>query len=155
PAVLWVLNTMARKVADSSQHIPIPDPAVRSWLGLSPGQMVFSMREGTPKVANETVLKELIQLEKQPRHTLSKTDVQKLLFAQRFRERFARASEISKHLNGPNDPTLARVYRIENDQVLNMLGLKRREGLRYCYTEIEQSEAFGEFVERARNANRR
>src|SRR5205823_601898 len=56
-----------------------------------------------------------------------------------------------RHIN----PRRVPLFRIENDQVLGMLGLPKREGLRYSFREIVNEQHFSTFQKKVQEARKR
>src|SRR5262249_49853108 len=137
PAVKWMLDTLALGLRQYYGTVLIRNPEVLRWYGLSP------RRDGRYSVkAIEAVLGEK-KAEFQSiagkfrgggQLTLEEKGI--LLAAMQAAQRTELIDKMDRHLDKHRDPDVPKLFRIENDQVLAMLGLQARRGLRYSLEEI-------------------
>jgi ABC-type transport system involved in cytochrome c biogenesis permease subunit len=122
PAIKWLLDVLtAHYEAEAEPMIKVEDD-VAAVLGLPRGGM-FAFNDLRPVLGRLAAEVEKIQAKKLEQIT----DVDRNIFRlARMIERFRRAAHI----------TSFRVFRIENEEVQALLGLKRREGMRYGIDEF-------------------
>jgi ABC-type transport system involved in cytochrome c biogenesis permease subunit len=152
PAVKWVMDCLAVGLANYYDTVSVEDPEMLAWLDLSQRQR-FEVRAIQEKLA--TKRDELDRLAKLPAEKLEPLQRKKLRLDMEARVRDKLADDIHEHLSKEGDVRKAPVVRIENDQVLTLLGLERREGLRYSPLEIFQSKYREQFEKKVRQAQQR
>jgi ABC-type transport system involved in cytochrome c biogenesis permease subunit len=136
-AVRWLFNLLAEGYTDTvvNRPVPVSDPEVRQWFGLDarpiglyfPDEILSGAR--TKSEEFQTIAKkkpeQMTPLEKKLMETAMRCFEQRKV-AEKMQEARDKAGSAEK----------ARVFRIENDQVLAILNLKPRDGLRYSLSEI-------------------
>jgi ABC-type transport system involved in cytochrome c biogenesis permease subunit len=164
PAVRWMLNLMAVGIADHESTIFDPGEDVRQVLKLP------QPRSGAWNAAGLLVLlqKPEVQAKRAALQKLAKpSEAQKnaLRFVDLVESRATSADKMEKMMGEKDNPNGQKVFRVDFDQVLHMLNLNRREGLRYSATEIANGEkkvepgkermAFITFMQTANSARER
>ncbi|MFO0843368.1 MAG: cytochrome c biogenesis protein CcsA [Gemmataceae bacterium] len=152
PAIRWLLDVMtAANKQSQTPEAPIPgesksvkayqidDPALRKLLGMEDARgEVFSFEE-IYKLAGPDKLKELFRQAAQLPHPDSGG------MSERDQALSDLASQMRAHIQFSLYETPHRVFRIDNEEVLSILGLKPRKGFRY---------GFGEFLPKLGNLER-
>ncbi len=160
PAVRWMLGLLAEGLVDSLRSAPLQvhDPEVQQWLGLeSRPAGLYTPRE---VLANEQKSKALLSLLEREERALTPVERKALGVARELHARAqqtdefrkARQKQVAVHRNWEDvrkrgelsrdtldqagAPEYARVFRIDNDQLLAMLNLEAREGFRYSIAEM-------------------
>ncbi len=145
PATQWLLDVMTasnRNSEKQTNQTPIggdsrlvkayrlDQPLVRQLLGMedAPGEL-FSFQEIYDKAGREGIQR-LIQ-EEERLHTMDRDSLQKEELAI-----LDFATQLRVHLQFSQFETSHRVFRIDNEEVLGLLGLKAREGFRYGFDEF-------------------
>ncbi|MGL4554445.1 MAG: cytochrome c biogenesis protein, partial [Gemmataceae bacterium] len=148
PAIRWFLNLLADGKIDSIGTVTLA-PDVAAWLGLQPGRdgrLVFAAEEVAEAADAKMARRETPQGEQAVGAVLDAKD------------RAARTKRLRAGLYKDNNPEALKVFRIDYDQLLEMLKLERREGLRYSVQEITHSDdpakrpAFAAFFRKAMQA---
>lgn len=130
PAMRWLLDVMTAQVkpsrnAEKVKAFRIDDPQILAVLELKPTEDgLFAFADFSPKI--EALMSEAnrardVKPEKRNDHDKRVLEL---------------AIQIGMYLEYAQIETPHKVFRIENDQVLNLLGLERREGLRYSFDEF-------------------
>jgi ABC-type transport system involved in cytochrome c biogenesis permease subunit len=146
PAVLWVLDVLADGLERWYSRIPVPDAQVRNWLGLPDRPFpLFTMREVIGAAADKKDRLQRILETKGERNPVEENVAMTVMLAV-SRKRSLDEIEQARKVKKLDDAEKTNVFRIENDQLLSMLGLERREGLRYNFTEIVRSDKFRDFL---------
>jgi ABC-type transport system involved in cytochrome c biogenesis permease subunit len=145
PAVRWVLDLLGYGLESWYHRVPISDPQVRDWLGLPAGRMVYSVQEVLSAVSDKKDKLQRIVEKKGEREPLEENVAMTVMFAVSRSETIKKMQQAQRDKKVGN-PEKTRVFRIENDQVLKMLGLEPRDGLRYSIAEFAGTEQFREFT---------
>jgi ABC-type transport system involved in cytochrome c biogenesis permease subunit len=129
PAIQWLLEVMtarARHDSEKRRAFRIQDARVRDLLNL-PDRTdgLYAFEEFAPR-ANALFDEAVAVGKKYGRDKPTGSDAQVFDFAQ----------QVLLYTQYATLETPHRVFRIENDQLLGLLGLKRREGFRYAYDEF-------------------
>jgi ABC-type transport system involved in cytochrome c biogenesis permease subunit len=129
PAIQWLLEVMTAGASHASEKrraFRVQDTRIRDLLKLPDrADGLYSFEEIEPQVG--ALFKEALEIIKQhPSDKPTGSDAELLDLADQLRLYAQYAPFETPH----------RVFRIENDQLLALLGLKRREGFRYGYDEI-------------------
>ena len=137
PAVRWLIDVLADGYGPFQASLPIriSDSEVREWFGLQDRPvglyLISEVLAGAEKKDRE-----LAQLRKQRFEALSPLEQNVVAvdaIANQRRELAVQVRDARKKAGLADD---APVFRIDNDQVLAMLNLAPREGLRYSFNEI-------------------
>ncbi|MBY0231145.1 MAG: cytochrome c biogenesis protein CcsA [Gemmataceae bacterium] len=154
PAVRWFLNLAAGGLANHAAEMVIEDEDVVEWLKLPQDprrpRVVFRADE-ILRAAED--LKGKVEALEAKAAKLAGLERKVLDTVQDARKRAARSRALVKSLGKADDPERMRVFRIDFDQVLHLLKLERREGLRYSVEEI--SPRVGLILKRADEAQHR
>jgi ABC-type transport system involved in cytochrome c biogenesis permease subunit len=154
PATRWMLGLLAEGLERWYNQIPVADGAVREWLGLPErSRPVYSVGQVLDKArGKQQELERILKLPEGKRTPLEDGVFVTALMAVHRKRTLEEINDARKKVGSPED---VKVFRIENDQVLAMLGLKPREGLRYSAAEIAGTPAFAQFLRKAKQANER
>ncbi|HXG11500.1 MAG TPA: cytochrome c biogenesis protein CcsA [Gemmataceae bacterium] len=160
PAIRWLLDTMARGLAHyyrRAEFVTITNSEVLKFLELPPREdhlYHYSEFRNKPQLKQETerIFKQIHQ--KQPASDFDKDLLRAAYQAVQGEHQGKYAQAIRREL-AKRQTDRALIFRIENDQVLAILGLPRREGLRYSYTEIIESRGLEQFERKAKEAEKR
>jgi ABC-type transport system involved in cytochrome c biogenesis permease subunit len=157
PATRWLLNLFAEGITGWNNAVVITDPQVRKWFGLPEKRMVFGVNQVLAAVRERQ--QELERILKLPAGQRKPLEEKVLRVVAEGYQQDKVLREIAKAQEKQGDPETTRVFRIENDQVLRMLKLEPREGLRYALAEFagdpKRKPGFAVFVTRAKKANDR
>src|SRR5262249_42804011 len=129
PAVRWLLNIMAGGVRDLYEVTDIPDPDVQAWFGLptrAGGQ--FAVGEGRKALVAGKKSEAFEAILKKPSEKRTELEQKVFTAALRVAMRQKVVSQVEEATKKNGDPEKARVFRIDNDQVLGMLGLDLAKG---------------------------
>src|SRR5262249_32940000 len=137
----------------------VADPDVRAWLKLqdplppprtSGVYTLGEIREGVRSRAKD--IERIMKAEGGRNELEQKVFQVTMLTATRARWVEAMQTNLAKKAN----PSEVKTFRVENDQLRNLLGLPLREGLRYSAREIaEDQERFRSFLQLAARASKR
>jgi hypothetical protein len=157
-AVQWLLNLLAEGYVTTSLAVEVP-PEVQDVLqlrGRTP-RGLFGPEQVIEAAASNEEVRALVTGE--PSKAKNKLNAQQLgVLREVLAEAYKKAEKRKKILEARKKlgtPDSTRVFRIENDQVTEMLGLKRKEGLRYTLEEIGAGNNFAAFQQKAENAEDR
>jgi ABC-type transport system involved in cytochrome c biogenesis permease subunit len=164
-AVKWLLNVLSEGYAGALARLPftVADPELRGWFTL-PAQAGF--RYDLRDLANnEAAMERLRELEKKRSTPEKMTPVERKAMAlmESLKGRQTEGDRIMDVREKKGTSYRAEIFRIDNDQVLAMLGLPIREGFRYSLAEIlgtdekteERGKRFKEFMAKARQTHER
>jgi hypothetical protein len=162
PAVRWLLDTLALGLAIDYARVPIDDPELLDKVGLpvnnlhrypidevekSPGWVELSKKLPPAEEVTGELVRRLPRLE-------ANACWLKVMIAQARQTKRPEVSEAIRRNLAARKALSPVVLRIENDQVLEMLGLTRRSGLRYSQEEVENAPRFEQFRERVAKLRR-
>jgi ABC-type transport system involved in cytochrome c biogenesis permease subunit len=156
PAVRWLLDTMAEGLANYYKQmnvVHVSDPGTLAWLGLEPREsqryLLTEFRDKLPEIEKEMARLRQVKPEEWTEADRHRLDLFSQLRAAAERAHEGKAIQAEQRKRKTDE---ARVFRVENDQVLQMLQLSPREGLRYSYAEIAGSPGFDQFRKKAKAA---
>ncbi|MFQ3592570.1 MAG: cytochrome c biogenesis protein CcsA [Gemmataceae bacterium] len=150
PATRWLLNLLASGWIDSLA-IQSLSPDQARWLGLPEDrpQMVFDTREILQAARNkQAAFQELLE-RKQGGGNLTPLEEQIFVTVNQALQMQQKVGHLHDELGDLRDPDRQKVFRIDHESLLSMLGLSRREGLRYSVNEITGNEGFRTFFKKA------
>jgi ABC-type transport system involved in cytochrome c biogenesis permease subunit len=132
----------------------VSDPEVLKWLGLEP-------RPAQRYLADEIL--EALQTRKEKISAITRLNPNQwepwqknlLDLAQTVLARNNSIEKIADNLKKRGNPEDAKIFRIEDDQILAMLGFQTREGLRYSVAEIRKNKGMEKLGKAAAAANNR
>jgi ABC-type transport system involved in cytochrome c biogenesis permease subunit len=173
-AVRWLLNILADGYAEylpsqmTSQFLAIPDPEVVTWLGLRPrpigrytiGEILVSAR----KANRGDIILRLLKPDARPDSPIEQKVQALLQEMNKLRDQYAQEADALRQVRDKaGSPEKAKVFRIDNDQVLAMLNLEPREGFRYSLSEFsgvddkrnDHRKYFQQFLKKAMEADKR
>lgn len=135
-AVTWFLNLYSEGYAREQMRAPVAvnDPGLLAFLGVrARPDGLFGLREllgggGLERIEGLS--------KKQPEKLTPQERAAMEWWVQLSQERQAMAKKILEHRTAKGAGNKALVFRVDNDQVLEMLGLQMRDGLRYSYNDI-------------------
>jgi ABC-type transport system involved in cytochrome c biogenesis permease subunit len=157
PAVRWMLDTLAMGLAIDYAYVPIEDEELIKALGLPPnnlGRYPIDAVEASPKWAElKKKLPPLDRLTPADLRQMPRLEANAVLLAIYLNEAHrTHRPEIAAAIRtklADRQVGKAAVLRIENDQLLDMLGLQGRSGFRYTLDEVENAPRFAQFRMRA------
>jgi ABC-type transport system involved in cytochrome c biogenesis permease subunit len=152
PAIKWMLDTMVDGLEGYYSILFIHDAETVEWLGLPPRRNGrYSLKEVADQFRSQLNKLDAIT-EKKAKDPEKLTPVENKVFqlAKQAAQRTGLLTKINKHQAKHSDPVKAKLYKIESDQVLAMLQLEPRTGLRYSLEEITGSKGFTRFLGRAK-----
>ncbi len=145
PAVRWMLDLLANGLTQWYSVIPVADSEVRDWLGLPERRVaLYSVQDVmSAAVAKKEQIQRILEAKGRPDQVENRVAVvvTEAVSRRKLLEEIFQAQEKKKVA----DPAKAKVFRIENDQLLEMLSLKSRFGLRYSYSEFARGDKFDAF----------
>lgn len=160
PAIRWLFDTLAfglSRYYDLFQFVTISNPELVQFLELKPNPKgIYSLEEVAGKPQFQTEMKRLLQ-QHQHEEKLSGTDrdmFRLLMEVAHNLERMRYSQAISQELQ-KRQALQNSIFRIENDQVLALLGLPRREGLRYSWAEVMSAKGRDQFNRQLQLARQR
>ena len=138
PAVRWLLNLLSAGMASHVNLMRIADPEVRDWFGLPPDQGEFVGANRVVRLLQGKKAEFQKILEKKQDAKAKLTDLEEKVYrtAAEAVTRSQQATDMIRGLGKEDEPYSMRVFRIDFDQILHILKLERREGLRYSAEEI-------------------
>jgi ABC-type transport system involved in cytochrome c biogenesis permease subunit len=138
-AVEWLLSNTVEGIYSFAQglsrHIEIPDPEVLDWLQIQPQpSQQYPIDEVFAALQARKDFHLIIQ---KPAEQLSpiETKVRNLARMALVRKDFVK--KIQTNIEKLPNPQKAKIFRIENDQILAMLELKLQEGRRYSVEDLQ------------------
>jgi len=156
-ATPWLLDVLSTGLAGYYNLVPIESPELVKELGLEPRRnRFFGLKEELiPKLQQIARLAEAARAKAADKQTALDVDVLRL--EEQIKERGGRAIDMTRGLRARDiNPDKVPLFRIENDQVLALLGLQPKEGLRYSWNEIEgKRDFFPGFAKKAAQARQR
>lgn len=140
PAIEWFLNLQAEGYASAMPRMPfvIEDKKLRDWFGLAhdrPGHQ-FNLRDlgENPQILEK--LKELDAKRANPKGA-KPDELKAMALLKELQDREKEGEAMLEKRQQTNHTSFAvKIFRIDNDQVKEMLGLEPREGHRYSLAEI-------------------
>lgn len=158
-ATPWLLDIMAHGLARFYNLVNIPNPEIQAALGLKarPNDTLFGLEEIRPEALQKLFAKAEAARSKKITD-LSPLEKEEVLTALDISERTRKLNSMETGLERIKpSPLDLKLFRIENDQVLAMLGLERRSGLRYSYREIvnPRTREFDQFRRKVDEARKR
>ena len=151
-ATRWLLDMMSLGLIQHYQSVTILDPETLEFLDLKQNETNrYNLRRLQDKF--DKIFKHVRDLKDQKKdlRNLTRLDRQLMLVAFHISEKYTRGEEMARGLEKRGiDPNDLKVIRIENLDVLAMLGLQQRPGFRYSVHEIRGNEGqFQNFLSRA------
>jgi ABC-type transport system involved in cytochrome c biogenesis permease subunit len=153
-AIRWMLDMQATGLAEYYRTFRIQDEGLVKFLGLKPNaQQRYHLDQLEDRVAELRKLLEEIEEGNKKGAKITPLQRAALVLAQDLQRSASRITRSDKMREGlvkqKIDPRTTLLFRIENDQVLNILGLKAREGFRYSYDEVTHSKGYRQFVNKS------
>lgn len=149
-ATRWMLDMMSLGLIQQYQTATIEDPQALELLGLKPNEGGrYNLRRAQDKF--DKVMEHARGIAKKDRKDWNRLDMQLLRLAFQISDKYYKGEEMARGMDKRGiDPNELKVIRIENLDVLAMLGLQQRPGFRYSVREIRNNESqFQEFLSRA------
>jgi ABC-type transport system involved in cytochrome c biogenesis permease subunit len=130
----WLLDLMAVGLSSHYSWAYIDDPEVVSELQLKPRRgNRYHKSELRPHF--ETILEKAIGVSKKDKKDLTRKDYQWVLLAINVKERFSKAYDMERGLSKQGiNPDVIPLFKIENIDLIALLGLKARPDLHYHYS---------------------
>ncbi|MFL5241964.1 MAG: cytochrome c biogenesis protein [Gemmataceae bacterium] len=138
PAIKWLLEVMSsrvlhRRALRQSEMIKIEDPRVRELLGVSPRpDMLFAFSE-LDRTHLQKLVQEAMRVEKVPSEQRNDLDKHILDVTTQIQHAIQFMQSDPEY---NRKPQAYKVFKIDNDQVVELLGLKPRQGFRYAIDEF-------------------
>jgi ABC-type transport system involved in cytochrome c biogenesis permease subunit len=140
-AVEWLLNSSSLGVylLNREQDVEVSDPEVVKWLGLEARP---TQRYQTDEIldALQTRREKLSEITRLNPDQWQPWQRNLLDLGQTVLTRNASLEKISDNLKKRGNPEDLKIFRIEDDQILALLGFRTREGLRYSLAELRKSD---------------
>ncbi len=146
-SIRWLVEAMANPLGKASLYLSVfkvEDPELRQFLGLPRrGALLCSIYDIRSRFQELTQAEDAARAK--PLRERSALDLALLEFMDQINAYLVPVREGVEFYD-------YRILRIENDQVLNLLGMKQRDGLRYSLREVKQQERFDTLMKEAERA---
>jgi ABC-type transport system involved in cytochrome c biogenesis permease subunit len=151
----WLLDLLATSLAKHyALSVLIYDPDVAAFLKADPAKGPRYSPDDLDSKRLDEFLKEVQAIAEKDKAQRTPAEERRLAQAELIRKQMVAGYQMERGLQRQKiNPFQVRVFRIENDQLLALLDLKQRFGLRYSYAEIIDKVKANEFrkvIEQAR-----